>query len=97
MKNLKEMIETYKKDGDYMAAVRKVEDLSTDPRFVGYYDKEEAIRQEMWEVREAGIEMGISQRNIEIAKQMLKNKESLEKISLYTNLSIEEITQLEKV
>jgi len=37
--------EEFKGDDEYMACIRKVEDLSTDPKFIGYYDLEEAHQQ----------------------------------------------------
>jgi predicted transposase/invertase (TIGR01784 family) len=43
---------------------------------------------------EQGIEQGIEKRNLEIAKQMKKEGESIEKIMRYTNLSREEIEEL---
>ena len=76
-----------------MAAIRKVEDLSTDPKFIGYYDIEEAQRQDIEEAKEYGI----SQSKIEIAKNLLSLKSlSLEDISIVTGLSIEEIENLKK-
>lgn len=76
-----------------MAAIRKVEDLSTDPKFIGYYDIEEAHRQDIEEAKEYGI----SQSKIEIAKNLLSLKSlSLEDISIVTGLSIEEIENLKK-
>ena len=94
-----------------MAAIRKVEDLSTDPDFVGYYDVEEAHRQELEDMRdtileegmekgmkkgiEKGITEGISQRNIEIAKNMLKVKIDVNTISRTTGLSKKQIDELE--
>ena len=41
-----------------------------------------------------GIEKGIEKRNIEIAKEMKEEGESIEKIMKYTNLSREEINEL---
>ncbi len=40
----------------YMAAIRRVEDLSRDPRFVGYYDIEEANRQARIEFEQTDFE-----------------------------------------
>ena len=89
-----------------MACVRKVEDLSTDPNFIGYYDVEEARRQEIEEMkatgfrigreegREEGKKEGVQQEKIEIAKSMLKKKMKLNLISDITGLSIEEIENL---
>jgi predicted transposase/invertase (TIGR01784 family) len=50
------------------------------------------------EVFEKGIEKGIKKRNEQIALNMIKNKESDEKIALYTGLSINQIAEIrEKV
>ena len=92
--NLKDMKKEYEKDSDYMSAIRRVEDLSTDPEFIGYYDIEEAHRQDIEGAKEAGYTEGLSQSKIEIAKNMLKESESLEKISNYTGLSMGEIEKL---
>ena len=85
-----------------MAAIRKVEDLSTDPKFIGYYDIEDAIATGTRQGIEQGISQGISQgieqgtrqRNIEIAKNMIKDNESIEKISRYTGLTQNELNKL---
>ena len=53
-----------------MAAIRKIEELSTNPNFVGYYDIEEARKwdlEDMYDTgarigREEGIEKGIEQK-----------------------------------
>ena len=83
-----------------MSAIRTVEELSIDPEFIGYYDVEEARIQDLEDAKETGIELGIEQGikrdKIEIAKNMLKENESLEKISLYTNLKVSEIEILKK-
>ena len=93
------MRNVYKGDENYMAAIRKVEDLSTDPDFVGYYDVEEAHRQELEDMRdtilEEGMEKGISQSRIEIAKNMLKEKIDVNTISRTTGLSKKQIDELE--
>jgi predicted transposase/invertase (TIGR01784 family) len=44
--------------------------------------------------REEGILAGIEKRSLEIAKQMKKEGESIEKIMRYTNLNWEEIEGL---
>ena len=81
-----------------MSCIRKVEELSTDPNFVGYYDLEEAHRQDIASSYdtglEEGIEKGIEQRNIEIAKNMLKEKIEISLISKYTGLSVDTIKEL---
>ena len=52
------MKKEYGSDEKYMAAVRRVEELSTDPNFIGYYDKEEAIKQDLEDMRLTGFEEG---------------------------------------
>lgn len=57
-RSLKEMEEEFEGDEKYMAAVRKVEELSTDPNFVGYYDIEEARKQELEDMKATGFRIG---------------------------------------
>ena len=90
-----------------MACIRKVEELSTDPEFVGYYDIEEAHKQELADSyntgydkgMDIGIDKGINQgkkeEKIEIAKMMLQDTSDYNLISKYTDLSIEEIKELQ--
>ena len=99
---LKMMKEEYKKDSDYMSAIRKVEDLSTNPKFIGYYDIEEAHIQDIEGAKESGynegknegMEIGKNERNIEIAKTMLVKNLSMNIIIECTGLSKEEIEKL---
>ncbi len=93
-KKIEEMIDQFKGDEKYMAAIRKVEDLSKDPNFVGYYDKEEAHKWDLEDMRETGYDEGVRKRSIEIAQAMLKNREPIDKILKYTNLTVEEIMTL---
>ncbi len=46
--------------------------------------------------KEEGISIGVEQRNLELAKQMLLEHESLDKIEKYTSLSKEVIQNLMK-
>ena len=96
--DIKTLKEFYKGDSNYMACIRKVEELSTDPEFVGYYDIEESHRQDIDDSYntgyDEGMDDGISQRNIEIAKMMLQDTKDYNLISKYTGLSIEEISKL---
>ena len=77
-----------------MACIRKVENSRTDPEFIGYYDIEEAHKQDIDDSYNTGYDEGISQRNIWIAKNLLKQNIPMENISLATGLSIEEISRL---
>ena len=79
-------------------AINELESLSQDENIIGLYDAElvqekldKSIRDEMMD---RGIKQGIEQRNIEIAKNMLKDNNDIDKISLYTGLTIEEIKNL---
>jgi hypothetical protein len=54
-----------------MAAIRKVEDLSTNPNFVGYYDIEEARRQDKEDMKNTGIRIGM-ERGIKKGKKKIK-------------------------
>jgi predicted transposase/invertase (TIGR01784 family) len=98
MTKVAEMKKKFKGDGDYMAAIRKVEDLSRDPNFIGYYDIEEARRQDLEDMKDTGIrigmEKGIEQRNVEIAKNLLSLNLKIEDISKATGLKEEEIEKL---
>ena len=81
-------------DGDELMAkivdvVHKMTD-DFDKRF--YYDEEEVKRLEY----QAGMEKGIEQRTIEIAKSMLKKNYDVSEISNITNLSIEDIQRLKE-
>ena len=101
--NIEEMEDEFKGDEAYMACVRRVEELSTDPNFVGYYDIEEARKQETEDIKETylgigmekGIEKGSKEKQIEIAKSMIKDKMDIGVVSKYTSLSLEELSQLD--
>lgn len=98
-KSILELESKFKGDEDYMSAVRKIEDLSYDPEFAGQYDYEEAIEREKFECHLTGLEEGRKdgERNkqIEIAKNLIKlGSISIENISKTTNLTIEEINNL---
>lgn len=67
-KDLEKISREYEEDERYMAAIRTVEDLTTDPDLIGYYDYEEAKEQEYQEIKE------------ELRKEQEKNKKEQEKI-----------------
>ena len=56
-----------------------------------YYDRDKMFENACYD---KGYDKGIQERNIEIAKEMLKNKEAIENIVKYTGLSKEEILNL---
>jgi predicted transposase/invertase (TIGR01784 family) len=92
------MKEKFKGDESYMAAIRKVEDLSTDPNFIGYYDIEEARRQDLEDMKNTGIRIGMEQgetnKQIEIAKKMINKNMNINDIIELTGLTKEEIDAL---
>ena len=92
---IEEMEKEFEGDEIYMACVRRVEELSTDPDFIGYYDIEEARRQENEDFEMTGFrkgrEAGEKNKQIEIAKNLLSKNISIESISEITGLSIEEM------
>jgi len=100
--NLEEMEKEFEGDESYMACIRKVEDLSTDPNFIGYYDIEEARRQEIEDMkatgfrmgREEGREEGSKYEKIQIAKSMLNKNMDIILIAELTGLTQEEIKNL---
>ena len=74
--------------------VKKVEELTQDEDFLMYYDLEEKHKHEKESSYELGVERGIKQKEIEIAKKMLKENEQIEKIMNYTGLTKKEIEKL---
>ncbi len=103
---IEEMKERYEGDEEYMAAIRTVEELSTDPNFVGYYDLEEAHKQELEDMRETGyddgmeegiekgIEKGKTENQKEVARAMYADGVAIDTISKYVGISIEKIQSL---
>ncbi len=94
--NLKEKY----KDGEMMAFVNKAEELSKDTRFINYYNIEEMHEAEKQNFYHTGVEAGKlegqTEEKLEIAKKMLEAEEPVEKISVYTNLTLEEISNLKE-
>ena len=77
-----------------MAAFRKVEDLSTDPNFIGYYDYEQSHQDDVEIAKYTGMKKGIEQKEHEIVINMKEKGLTLELISEITKLSIEEIKKI---
>ena len=79
----------------------KIETLSEDEKMIGLYDAEKMeekirntqIKNARKEGIKEGIEQGSNQRNIEIAKNMLKENIDIKIISKVTGLSIEDIEE----
>ena len=83
-----------KGDEDYMAAFRKVEDLSTDPNFIGYYDYEQAHQDDLEMAEYTGMKKGVEQTKKEMVINMKEKGLSLEMIADISNLSIEEVEKI---
>lgn len=99
--NLEELAREFKGDEKYMACIRTVEDLTTDPELIGYYDYEEAKKQELIDAKELameqGVEIGVKKANVETAKALLSMKvNTIEQIARATKLSIDEVKKLQK-
>ena len=67
-----------------------------DEKFIKSYDVEKVNQKLMNSMKQEGIEQGIEQRNIEIAKNLLKQNIDINIISKSTGLSTEEIKNLQK-
>ena len=94
---IEELENEFKGDEKFMAAVRTVKDLSLDPEFSGYYDVEEAHKQDIEDAKTFGIEKGMKQKAIETAKKMFELPNiTLEQIAEITELTIEEIEKLKE-
>ena len=91
---LKELKEKYKGNEVYEKLMKKIEQLTQDEEFMGYYDLEEKHKWQINDSYETGIEQGIHQKQIDIAKWMLKKKMSIKDIIDATGLAKEEITSL---
>ena len=83
-----------KGDNDYMAGYRKVEDLSTDPEFIGYYDYEQAHQDDPEMAEYTGLKKGIEQNRKEMVVNMKEKGLSIEMIADVSNLSIEEVEKI---
>ena len=92
--NLEELKNKYEGNEEIMACVRRVEELREDPDFVRYYDYEESHKQDLEASYDTGLEQGVKQEKLEIAKNLLGQKISIEAISKATGLTIKEIKDL---
>ena len=103
--SIEELETEFKEDGNYMKAVNKIEELLMDPKFAGAYDVEEKRAFDMEDMRLTGIDEGKAiglnegkkEKQLEIAKNMLKDIDDYNLVSKYTGLSIEEIKETEKL
>lgn len=80
-----------------MAAIRTVEDLTTDEDLIGYYDYEEAKEQETNARFEEGIKHGIKQNAIETAKKLIKEGIEPSITAKCTNLTLEDVENLKEM
>ena len=71
-----------------------MEELNMNKVFLGMYDEEEENKKMMNSMKLEGLEEGIGQRNIEIAKNMINKNIDINIISEVTGLTIEEIENL---
>ena len=105
-KSIEELEKEFKEDDNYMKAVNKIEELLMDPNFAGAYDVEERRAFDMEDMRLTGKDEGMAEgkaiglkegkkeKQLEIAKKMLKDITDYNLISKYTGLTIKEIKQL---
>ena len=82
------------KDAELIGMEKKIEDMSKDPNLVYFYDKEKTM-QMVHDIDVAdAFEKGSKQKEIDIAKNMLKDNIPIETIVKYTGLKKEEIETL---
>ena len=102
-KSIEELEKEFKEDDNYMKAINKIEELLMDPNFAGAYDVEERRAFDMEDMRLTGKDEGRAigliegkkEKQLEIAKKMLKDMTDYNLIAKYTGLSVEEIRELE--
>ena len=93
-KSIEELEKEFKEDDNYMKAVNKIEELLMDPNFAGAYDVEERRAFDMEDMRLTGKDEGEKEKQLEIAKKMLKDITDYNLITKYIGLTIKEIKQL---
>ena len=97
-----EDLEKYKsdiKEDEIMEkAYETLEEISRDEKIIGLYDAEKVeqkvINTKIEGARREGIETGIQQRNVEIAKNLLEQNVDISIIMSATGLSLEQIKKL---
>ena len=65
-----------------------------DPNFVGYYDLDEAYKQELGDMGEIGYDSGIEKRKMEVAIAIYEDGVAITTISKYIGLTNEEVQNL---
>ena len=78
--------------------MKKIEQLTQDEEFMGYYKLEEKHK---WQINDAyetgyldGLILGMRQNKLDMAKSMLEKKMDIENIIYVTGLAIKEIMSL---
>ena len=94
--SIEELKEKYKGKEKFKGMVKKVEELTQDEDFLMYYDLEEKHKHEKQSSYELGVEHGMEQKEIEIARKMLNKNKEISEIIEFTGLSKEEIESLKK-
>ena len=92
--SIEELKEKYKGKEKFKGMVKKVEELTQDEDFLMYYDLEEKHKHEKQSSYELGVEHGMEQKEIEIARKLKELNLSIDKIVKATGLSEEEIENL---
>ncbi len=77
-----------------------IEELNEDPEFYIYMTEEEDRRKiyntEIHQAERKGLEQGVKQSAIAIAKKMIAAEEKVEKIQKFTDLPLKEIEKLKE-
>ena len=98
LRKIEEIENIAKGDVELMEVANKLEDLSLDINTIGLYDEEEDMKKMMNSLRAEGEAIGekkgIREREKAIAKNLLKDGFSVDKISKYTGLSEKQIANL---
>ena len=89
-----EEMESMTQDSSDLKIIKELKDLSMDEVFLTEYEKERMQEKLVNSAFKEGMDKGEKNKQIEIAKSMLEDEESLERISKYTGLSIEEIKNI---
>ena len=97
--NKKSDLELLSKGDEIMKeAADKIVSLSSDPGFISELEKQHILEYAkavaLEKAEDRGKEIGINQRNIEIARKSLEQNIDISTISIITGLSIEEINRI---
>jgi len=83
-------------DPEILQAINTIETMSLSAKEREYYDSEKKVMRDRDAVIQTAVEKAVDNRNIELAKKMIRNVENNEKIKQYTDLSDVEINELRK-